>query len=111
VARLPNFALARIGIEKPTGHVLNPGHRHGGGKTRAFARVLGYVIVTARELADAIRHGLASAEAAVGLIDRFGTRYTLDIRVAGPAGTAIVRTGWIVERGAQEPRLVTAYVR
>jgi hypothetical protein len=30
--------------------------------------------------------------------------------MAGPGGTATVRTGWICEKGKDVPRLITAYV-
>src|SRR5262245_37672420 len=39
-----------------------------------------------------------------------GTKYTLDGRIESPSGgAAMIRTIWIVDRGQDAPRLVTAY--
>ncbi|MGH9267790.1 MAG: DUF6883 domain-containing protein [Acidimicrobiales bacterium] len=46
-----------------------------------------------------------------GVVDKFGTRFTVDIPVTGPAGSGAVRTGWIYDPGSLTPRLTTAYPR
>ena len=46
-----------------------------------------------------------------GRVDQFGSRYTVDIPVSGPAGEAVVRTGWIYKPGASTPELTTLYVK
>jgi hypothetical protein len=61
-------------------------------------------------LADAILFGVRTAPATVGLTDRYGIRYIVDVEIAGPTGTAVVRTGWIIDHGETEPRFVTAFV-
>jgi hypothetical protein len=39
-----------------------------------------------------------------------GLLWRVDLPITGPDGTAIVRTGWIYEKGKDVPRLTTAYV-
>lgn len=74
-------------------------------------RVLGLGLGDAPELADQIRSAAVTAQATVGLTDAYGTRYTVDMPITGPAGQAIIRTGWIIETGHTVPRLVTAFVK
>lgn len=53
------------------------------------------------ELLSTVREGVA---------DVFGQRYELDVEVTTEAGTATVRSGWIVRTDEAFPRLVTPYV-
>ena len=46
-----------------------------------------------------------------GTVDKWGTRFTVDIPVTGPTGSGVVRTGWIYDPGSLTPRLTAAYVR
>jgi hypothetical protein len=46
-----------------------------------------------------------------GKIDVFGSRFTVDIPVTGPAGSAVVRTGWILKPGSTTPELTTLFVK
>jgi hypothetical protein len=91
--------------------VLNPDHPTGRDKARVFQRALGLASYDAATLADQIRQAVGSADASVGLTDAYGTRYTVDLPIKGPAGQAIIRTGWIIETGHTVPRLVTAFVK
>ena len=45
-----------------------------------------------------------------GKVDAFGARFTVDIPVTGPGGSAIVRTGWIFAGDATAPSLTTLFV-
>jgi filamentous hemagglutinin len=108
---LPNACDAIIEIRKITGCALNPDHPIGGAKARVFATALGYTNANMPDLVAAIRLGILSCPAVRGLTDAFGTRYIVDMPMTGPAGRAVVRTGWIVEIGMTTPRLVTLYVK
>lgn len=39
-----------------------------------------------------------------------GQRYVLDFELAGPNGSAIIRSAWIIRTGENVPRLVTCYI-
>jgi len=53
------------------------------------------------------RQGVMNNTPVPGKINKFGARYTVDIPVSGPKGSAIVRTGWIYRPGSQVPELTT----
>jgi hypothetical protein len=42
--------------------------------------------------------------------DEFGQRYQVDVSLTTPAGTAVVRTAWIIGPDEETPRLTTCYV-
>ncbi len=46
-----------------------------------------------------------------GKVDKYGSRFTVDIPVTGPKGSGTVRTGWIFDSGSVTPRLTTVYPR
>lgn len=111
MARLPNADRARVDPDRLRRYVLSQDHPTGRDKARVFLRVLGLGADDAATLADQIRRTIGTADAVVGLTDAYGTRYTVDLPIKGPAGQAIIRTGWIIETGHTVPRLVTAFVR
>ncbi len=111
MARLPNADRARVDPDRLRRYVLSPDHPTGRDKARVFTRVLGLGPGDATGLAEQIRSAAATAQATVGLTDAYGTRYTVDMPITGPAGQAIIRTGWIIETGHTVPRLVTAFVK
>jgi hypothetical protein len=52
-----------------------------------------------------------SGEAKPGELDAYGQRYTIDFAMETAAGTATIRSGWIVLRGKKVRRLTTCYVK
>jgi hypothetical protein len=60
-----------------------------------------------RQIFDAVK----SAPAKLGKSDAFGQRFTVDISVTGPKGSAVVRTGWIVRPGSPVPSLTTLFIQ
>ena len=106
---LPNAHLAEVEQEKICGYLLNPAHPDNGGKA-AFLMALGFHSESWRALATALRELAESCAAAKSLASAHGTKYIVDGRIGTPGGgTSWVRTVWIVDRGAEAPRLVTAY--
>ena len=106
---LPNAHLAVVEQEKVCGYLLNPAHPDNGGKANFFV-ALGFQIENWRALANALRELAESSPAGKSLASAHGTKYILDGRIGTPGGKKPwVRTVWIVDRGAQRPRLVTAY--
>lgn len=109
--RLPNYESAVIEEQKLSSYVLNPAHRVGGNKARRFKAALGFDLSNANLLEQAIRENLADTPVVFGLLDKHGQRYSVDMELTGPAGTAIVRTAWITEGTDLIPRLVSVYVK
>src|ERR1700679_1141707 len=111
MATLPNAHRARLDVRKLADYILNPGHPVGRHKAAIFRAALGFSRSSMAVPASASLRAVVTAPATVTLTGHHGTRYLVDMEIVGPTGIAIVRTGWIVEHGETEPRLVTAYVR
>jgi hypothetical protein len=109
--RLPNAERAVVEREKIADYLLNPAHPDNGGKA-AFFQALGYKRDDWSSLADALRRLAAATEVAKSVETAHGIKYILDGGMEAPGGrTWAVRTIWIVDRGLDTPRLVTAYPR
>ncbi|WP_229590775.1 DUF637 domain-containing protein [Pseudodesulfovibrio sediminis] len=102
---------AYIDSRKFTEYALNPNHASGGNKARVFNSVLGYNQSNYDSLIAQIQRGIKDNIAISGKIDNFGTRFTVDIPVTGPKGSAVVRTGWIYKPGENIPSLTTLFVK
>jgi hypothetical protein len=110
-ARLLGAERAVIDERKLVDYALNPDHPTGGAKARVFLAALGVDRADAPAVAAQLRAGVTAAPPVRGRADAYGERFTVDIPVTGPGGTAVVRTGWIYDPGATVPRLVTVFVR
>jgi hypothetical protein len=107
--KLPNAHLSIVASEKISDYLLNPAHPDNGGKAEFFA-ALGFHRERWQILAVAFRKLTESAEVSKSMTSPHGQKYILDGRIESPSGkTSMVRTIWIVDRGQDEPRLVTAY--
>src|SRR6266852_8636513 len=109
--RLPNPERAYVDLRKLRDYCLNPEHPRGRHKARLFAEALGFSEYDAEDLQQALLEAACANEAVLVGADDFGKRYTVDLRVEGRTGTAIVRSLWIVKRGEEFPRLITCYVQ
>ena len=110
-AYLPNGSQAIVESEKLTGYCLNMSHPRGRHKARVFREALGIDMQHADTLEDALARAAAeSNNAQVIDRDRFGTRYRIDFSMEGPAGTCIVRSGWVIRAGETRPRFTTCFV-
>lgn len=105
---LPSAALAVVDKEKVIGYLLNAAHPDNGGKAAFFER-LGFTSSDWLTLADAFRRVAVRGAVAAVASSSHGTKYVVDGQIAGPQRAAVVRTIWIVDRGVDVPRLVTAY--
>ncbi|MBI4517213.1 MAG: hypothetical protein HY699_15515 [Deltaproteobacteria bacterium] len=109
--KLPNAHLAVVEREKITGYLLNPAHPDNGGKA-AFFQAQGFKGSDWQTLADAFRKLAVSDDVTEAVESRHGRKYILDGRIETPSGkVSVVRTVWIVDRGLDAPRLITAYPR
>jgi len=107
--KLPNGSKAVVDIRKLRNYCLDPASPKGRNKARVFAAV-----GITQEQADFLRRCLLTAASeescTVGELDDYGQRYTLDLAVETPAGRRRVRSGWIVLRDEDFPRLTTCFV-
>jgi hypothetical protein len=107
--RLPNAPLALVAREKLTDYLLNPAHPDNGGKADFF-HSLGFRHEEWEVLARAFRAVAVAAEVVEKLESAHGMKYVLEGIIATPSGRAPrLRTIWIIDRGRNCPRLVTAY--
>ena len=107
--RLPNAERAVVDGAEVRDYLLAPDHPDGAAKARSFA-ALGFARDRWAELRNALlavaREG-AAEPAGAGV---YGQKYLARGSVRGPDGrAAAVVTVWIVLRGDDVPRLVTAY--
>jgi hypothetical protein len=107
--RLPHAEDAIVELDKIVGYLLSGRHTRGRGKARFFA---GFGFKP--ETADVLRQALllhARANDVVGSqMSEHGTKYTVEGPLPAPDGRApVVRSVWIVDKGRQRPRFVTAF--
>ncbi|SRR6266566_3236629 len=106
--RLPNAEAAIVEREKITGYLLNPAHPDNGGKAELFL-ALGFTRENWRALADAFGEIARRATVTQQIDSPHGSKFIIDDYIEALGSRAAVRTVWIVDRGSESPRLVTAY--
>lgn len=109
--RLLNADRAKLDPNKFTGYALNPDHPVGGNKAKVFAAATGFTKENADDLMTQIRRGVVENEPALGKVDQWGERFTVEIPVAGPTGAGTVTTGWIFKTGEDVPTLTTLLMK
>jgi hypothetical protein len=108
VAKLPNCDGAGVDRRKVIGYLLSRTHAIGRWKAQFF-EPLGFQ-QSRPELLEIELKRMARDENVVETEDTgFGTRYIVQGQLAGPVATAQVVTVWIIDRGSELPRLVTAW--
>jgi hypothetical protein len=108
--KLPNADRAFVDIAKVQGYCLNVTHRRGQHKARVFVSALGLTVEDAEFLRDALLSAAKSYDAVPTEEIEYGQLYVLDFPINRPVGRAIVRSGWIVRKGEDFPRLTSCYV-
>lgn len=109
---LLNADKAVISPDKLKNYCLDMTHEKGGHKAFVFDKVLGYNQSNVDELMEKIAEGVKANSGKPALLDKYGQRHTVDMKITGPTGrTALVRTGWIYDPGSLIPRLTTAIVK
>ncbi len=107
--KMPNADRARVEREKIVDYLLNAAHPDNAGKAPFFAQ-LGFRRGDWPTLAAALRGLAADTDVTISMESSHGRKYILEGRLETPGGkTPRVRTVWIIDRGQEEPRLVTAY--
>lgn len=107
--RLPHAERAVVDAAKVRDYLLASDHRVGRGKAR-FLNALGFSRAAWPALRDALLAHAQSGDAEAGEASVFGQKYAVRGMLRGPTGRgALVVTAWIIRRGEDAPRLVTAY--
>ena len=107
---LPNAESAVIDIRKLAAYALDPLSPRGQHKARVFRSVLGLEAKQGEDLRRLIAAAVLIDECRVGERDFYGQRYSVDCNIEFKARSAVVRTGWIVRRDENFPRLTSCYV-
>jgi hypothetical protein len=108
--KLPNGENAIIDPRKLMDYSLSLDHDDGKHKAWLFQHLVGIAKDNAHLLLDVLKEVARESEAIVAKTDKYGQRYVLDFEFTGPAGTAMIRSAWIIRTGEELPRLVTCYV-
>ena len=110
MAKLPNAENAIVEVRKLRDYSLSSDHPRGRHKARVFASALGLTADDAEEVRKALLSAALTEDAAPAEEDEYGKRYVLDFEMKTGAGTATVRSAWIVRRGEDVPRFTSCYV-
>ena len=106
--KLPNADTAILPPEKLRDYLLSPSHPIGRYKA-AFFRSLGYGPDSWEKLRKDLL-GLLSNEAELAGESDFGKKYAVRGAITGPTGAvAEIVAVWIILKGEETPRFVTAY--
>jgi hypothetical protein len=108
--KLPNADRAVVDMAKLRDYCLNMSHRRGQHKARVFAAALGLTAEDAEFLRDALLSAAQSYDAVPTEEIEYGQLYVLDFPISRPVRQAMVRSGWIVRKGEDFPRLTSCYV-
>lgn len=105
--KLPNAEKAVIRPEKLRDYLLSP--ERSGGKAGLFAR-LGYTEANWERLGGDLYAMSLAADAEELPQTRFGKKFMIRAKLTGPSGvTESLVSVWIIEKGRDQPRFVTAY--
>lgn len=106
---LPNAHLAIVEREKIVEYLLNAAHPDNGGKA-PFFMAFGFRPDDWGVFAAALRQLALNSPVSQNMETAHGTKYIVDGAIETPVGkTPVVRTVWIIDKGMDAPRLVTAY--
>jgi len=109
--KLPNAERAIVESEKLTDYCLSPDHPRGKHKARVFEAACGFRPEHAERFREQLLEAAETGEAIEAGSDVHGRRFVIECLMRGPGGEAVVRTAWIVRRGENFPRFVSAYVK
>jgi hypothetical protein len=107
-----SFTAIAVDPIKLRDYCLSVEHPRGRHKARVFRSRLGLTAGNSEILRIAL---LDAARIHRGALiptdtDAYGQRFVLDFAMTTEAGTAVIRSGWIVSTGDQTLRFVTCYV-
>jgi hypothetical protein len=109
--KLPNADKAIVERAKVADYLLNAAHPDNSGKAEFFIR-LGFRREQWEILAAALKALAVESEVTAAADSPHGKKHVLTGRIQSPTGnTPMVQSVWIVDKGLDAARLVTAYPR
>lgn len=109
LTRLPNAEKAIIEAGKLRGYILSSTHPVGRFKAAVFRR-LGYSDDDWEAFERDLRNLITQEDVAELMESQYGKKYVVEGSLSGPSGNAIqVVTVWVILKGENVPRFVTAY--
>jgi len=99
-----------VDLEKLRDYCLNPAHPRGRHKARVFAATLRLQKEDAEWLKAQLLSAALRSDANEREEDDYGRRYIVDFECERNQKRATLRSGWIIRRGENFPRLTTCYV-
>lgn len=107
--KLPNADKVLIQREKIADYLLNAAHPDNNGKAEFF-QSFGFHLNDWETLAKAFHQAALDGDVIQHLETSHGVKYVLHAAMETPSSKLpLVRTVWIIDRGQDNPRLVTAY--
>lgn len=107
--KLPSAKKARIDKEKIVAYLLSISHPDGASKAEFFSR-FGFTVAEWPVFADALKEHALVNKVKKTVESPYGIRYTVDGVIKTPdCRNPVIRTVWIIERGNNIPRLITAH--
>jgi hypothetical protein len=109
--KLRNAHLAIVDSSRVLDYLLNEAHPDNGGKARFFGS-LGYFAGGSRPPDAGPSRGCRTREVVRSAESAHGQKHVVDGRLSGHTQESrqwSIRTVWIIDRGEDAPRLVTAY--
>lgn len=107
--KLPNRHKAYISPDKLNNYLLSNSHLVGRIKAKLF-QSLGFTRRNADELERGLLKLAHDAEVRDIISSQYGKKFIIEGAIETPSGNKIaIRSIWIIETGAESPRLVTAY--
>ena len=107
--RIPDTSEAYVAREKITQYLLNHSHPEGESKAGFFSR-FGFRAEDWGSLSETLRIHAASSDVVEVTETDWGTEYVVEGVLEAPDGRSPqARAVWIVDRGSNFPRLITAY--
>lgn len=92
-------------------YILNMEHAIGKHKAIQFEKILGYNQGNTDLLIKEIQSNLDKGKFILKEITEYGTTFSIDMAIKGVNGNITnVRTGWILDKGSETPRLVTSFI-
>ena len=106
---MPNGENAYVPPSKLVAYLLSEAHPIGKSKARLF-RSAGFNEDNVALLKEGLLAIAQSEEVGTVIESAHGVKYIIEGRIQTPAGGNIgVRTVWIIDKGLERPRFVTAY--
>jgi hypothetical protein len=99
--------LYKLGTSQRAWNLLKLEQSH---KASVFRASLGLTLDHAEDLRSALLAAALKNDATPLEHDEHDKRYVVDLTISGPSGEAMARSGWIILRGEDFPRLTSRYV-